>query len=151
RRHYVSHIPMDHTAILKFVESRFISPNANLTARDAAQPNLLDFFDFNAVPWATPPSPPAASSNSSCSPTHLSEASAWMMTQQLSDGAIESAPDKITPYFANLAATGWLQDTSQYARVGNYMQWYFNHVNRTTDVWGTTGTIYDYAVSNGAT
>ncbi|MHB1958743.1 MAG: alkaline phosphatase family protein [Acidobacteriaceae bacterium] len=58
RRHYVSHIPMDHTAIIKFVEDRFIGPNAHLTARDAAQPNLLDFFDFNNIPWATPPTPP---------------------------------------------------------------------------------------------
>ncbi|MHB8389664.1 MAG: alkaline phosphatase family protein [Acidobacteriaceae bacterium] len=58
RRHYVSHIPMDHTAVIKFVENRFIGPNAHLTARDAAQPNLLDFFDFNNIPWATPPTPP---------------------------------------------------------------------------------------------
>ena len=58
RRHYVSHIPMDHTAIIKFVENRFIGSSAHLTARDAAQPNLLDFFDFNAAPWSTPPSPP---------------------------------------------------------------------------------------------
>ncbi len=55
RKHYVSHIPMDHTAILKFVEDRFIPSPVYLTARDAAQPNLLDFFDFTAVPWATPP------------------------------------------------------------------------------------------------
>ena len=46
RRHYVSHVPMDHTAIIKFVENRFIGGSAHLTARDAAQPNLLDFFDF---------------------------------------------------------------------------------------------------------
>ena len=59
RRHYVSHIPMDHTAVIKFVENRFIGNSAHLTARDAAQPNLLDFFDFNNVPWATPPTPPA--------------------------------------------------------------------------------------------
>jgi len=59
RRHYVSHIPMDHTAIIKFVENRFIGSTAHLTARDAAQPNLLDFFDFTAKPWATPPTPPA--------------------------------------------------------------------------------------------
>ncbi len=59
RRHYVSHVPMDHTAVIKFVENRFIGPSAHLTARDAAQPNLLDFFDFNGVPWASPPSPPA--------------------------------------------------------------------------------------------
>jgi phospholipase C len=58
RMHYVSHIPMDHTAILKFVENRFINSSAHLTNRDAAQPNLLDFFDFTNVPWATPPSPP---------------------------------------------------------------------------------------------
>jgi phospholipase C len=49
---------MDHTAILKFVESRFIGPTAHLTARDAAQPDLLEFFDFTNIPWATPPTPP---------------------------------------------------------------------------------------------
>jgi phospholipase C len=58
RRHYVSHTPMDHTAVIKFVENRFIVPSAHLTARDAAQPNLLEFFDFNGVPWITPPTPP---------------------------------------------------------------------------------------------
>jgi phospholipase C len=58
RQHYVSHVPMDHTAILKFVENRFIGSSAHLTNRDAAQPNLLDFFDFTNVPWSTPPSPP---------------------------------------------------------------------------------------------
>ena len=76
RRHYVSHIPMDHTAILKFVESRFIGPNAHLTARDAAQPDMLDFFDFNAVVWRTPPTPPVPVSPASlgydpCTPTNL--------------------------------------------------------------------------------
>jgi phospholipase C len=59
RRHYVSHTPIDHTAIIKFVENRFIGPNAHLTNRDAAQPDLLDFFDFTNIPWATPPTPPA--------------------------------------------------------------------------------------------
>lgn len=59
RRHYVSHTPMDHTAIIKFVENRFIGSAAHLTSRDAAQPSLLDFFDFANTPWATPPIPPA--------------------------------------------------------------------------------------------
>jgi phospholipase C len=58
RRHYVSHTPMDHTAIIKFVENRFIGGSAQLTPRDGAQPDLLEFFDFSAAPWATPPSPP---------------------------------------------------------------------------------------------
>ncbi len=60
RRHYVGNNPMDHTAILKFVENRFIGSSANLTARDAAQPNLMDFFDFTGAPWSTPPTPPPA-------------------------------------------------------------------------------------------
>jgi phospholipase C len=67
RRHYVSHIPMDHTAIIKFVEDRFIGNGKYLTARDAAQPNLLDFFDFKNAPWATPPIPPVPVSKSSFS------------------------------------------------------------------------------------
>ena len=74
RRHYVSHTPMDHTAVIKFVESRFIGNSAHLTARDAAQPDLMEFFDFNNVPWATPPSPPTPVSVQSlgfnpCTPT----------------------------------------------------------------------------------
>jgi phospholipase C len=76
RRHYVSNIPMDHTAVIRFVEDRFIGNSKYLTARDAAQPNLLDFFDFNNVPWATPPSPPAPVTSESlgynpCTPTEL--------------------------------------------------------------------------------
>ena len=74
RRHYVSHTPMDHTAVIKFVENQFIGSSAHLTARDAAQPNLLEFFDFAKSPWSTPPNPPmplSASSFSSdpCQPT----------------------------------------------------------------------------------
>ena len=50
--HYVSHTPMDYTAILKFVEERFGLPN--LTARDAAQPSMDEFFDFVNSPNLTP-------------------------------------------------------------------------------------------------
>ncbi len=76
RRHYVSHTPMDHTAIIKFVENRFIGSSAHLTARDAAQPNLLEFFDFTNSPWIAPPTPPVPVSASSlgynpCTPTSM--------------------------------------------------------------------------------
>lgn len=72
RAHYVGHTPMDHTAIIKFVENRFIGSSAHLTARDAAQPNLLDFFDFTGVPWATPPTPPTPNSaTNTCTPASL--------------------------------------------------------------------------------
>ena len=59
KKHYVSHTPMDHTAVIKFVENRFIGSSAHLTPRDAAQPNLLEFFDFTAPQWETPPTPPS--------------------------------------------------------------------------------------------
>ena len=59
RKHFVSHTPMDHTAVIKFVENRFIGSDAHLTARDAAQPDMLEFFDFTNIPWASPPTPPA--------------------------------------------------------------------------------------------
>ena len=71
RRHFVSHTPMDHTAVIKFVENRFIGASAHLTARDAIQPNLLEFFDFSKVPWATPPTPPAPVGTSACTPTNF--------------------------------------------------------------------------------
>ena len=54
KMNYVSHQPMDYTAMLKLIETRFNL--ASLTARDAAQPDMTDFFDFVNVPWATPPS-----------------------------------------------------------------------------------------------
>ena len=75
RKHYVSHVPMDHTAVIKFVESRFIGASAHLTNRDAVQPNLLDFFDFVNIPWLTPPPasslpvPPAV--GSTCTPAAM--------------------------------------------------------------------------------
>jgi phospholipase C len=73
RKHYVSHVPMDHTAVIKFVENRFIGSSTHLTQRDAAQPNLLDFFDFTAAPWATPPSPPAPTTPNpaTCTPSDM--------------------------------------------------------------------------------
>jgi phospholipase C len=76
RKHYVSHTPMDHTAIIKFVENRFINSTTNLTNRDAAQPNLLDFFDFSNIPWSTPPTPPSPVTAQSlgydpCTPTDM--------------------------------------------------------------------------------
>ncbi len=57
KKNFVSHTPMDYTAILKFIETRFSLPS--LTKRDAAQPDMTEFFDFGGAPWATPPTPPA--------------------------------------------------------------------------------------------
>ncbi|MGZ6095342.1 MAG: phospholipase C, partial [Polyangiales bacterium] len=48
RRHYVSKIPRDHTAITRFIEAVFDLPS--LTARDANADALLDMFDFDCAP-----------------------------------------------------------------------------------------------------
>jgi phospholipase C len=69
RKHYVSHTTTDYTAILKFIETRFNLPS--LTARDAAQMDMTEFFDFADGPWMTPPAPPAQPANHPCYLNHL--------------------------------------------------------------------------------
>lgn len=65
RRHLCLAYSMGHTAVIKFVENRFVGSSTHLTASDAAQSNLRDFLDFTNVPWATPPTPPAPATPSS--------------------------------------------------------------------------------------
>jgi phospholipase C len=67
--HYVSHTPMDYTAVVKFVEKRFNLPS--LTARDAAQADMEEFFDFSS-PNLNPPSPASQPLNLVCDPTKAS-------------------------------------------------------------------------------
>lgn len=64
RKNYVSHTPMDYTAILKFIETRWNL--AALTQRDAAMPDMTELFDFSNPAWMTPPIPPAQSTAGVC-------------------------------------------------------------------------------------
>ena len=64
KQNYVSHTVADTTAILKFIETRFNVPALN--ARDAAQMDMTEFFDFTNHPWPTPPSPPAQNTSGAC-------------------------------------------------------------------------------------
>jgi phospholipase C len=64
KKHYVSHTVADYTAWLKLVEKRFGLPS--LTARDAAQMDMSEFFDFQNVPWKTPPTPPDQPTTGPC-------------------------------------------------------------------------------------
>ena len=66
KKNFVSHTPMDYTAVLKLIETRFGLPN--LTARDASMPDMTEFFDFSTAtgPWATPPTPPQQKLNKPC-------------------------------------------------------------------------------------
>jgi len=65
KKNYVSHTPMDYTAVLKFIETRFgLQP---LTKRDAAMPDMTEFFDFgNGGPWATPPAKVTQRTDGAC-------------------------------------------------------------------------------------
>ena len=69
RKNFVSHTVADYTAILKFIETRFKLPS--LTARDAAQMDMTEFFDFVHPPWMTPPTPPAQNTSGACYLDHL--------------------------------------------------------------------------------
>jgi phospholipase C len=64
KKNYVSHTVADLTAILKLIETRFNLPA--LTKRDAAQPDMTEFFDFSTPPWMTPPNPPAQNTGGAC-------------------------------------------------------------------------------------
>ena len=65
KKNFVSHTVYDYTAILALIEKRFgLQP---LTNRDKSQSDMsADFFDFQAIPWATPPTPPAQSTGGTC-------------------------------------------------------------------------------------
>jgi phospholipase C len=69
KKSYVSHTVADYTAMLKFIETRFNLPS--LTARDAAQIDMTEFFNFDAPPWLTPPTPPVQPVNKPCDYTNL--------------------------------------------------------------------------------
>ncbi len=63
-QNYVSHTVADTTAILKLIETRFKVPA--LSARDAAQMDMTEFFNFSNPPWMTPPSPPPPNTSGQC-------------------------------------------------------------------------------------
>ena len=65
---YVSHTPEDYTAILKFIETRWNLPP--LTRRDAAQPDMTEFFDWSA-PNRNPPTPPTPRETLRCTPEQM--------------------------------------------------------------------------------
>ena len=72
----------------------------------------------------------------------------WIVSSasSLPDGAILFTPDKINPYFSNLAAIGLTKDKKYFPQVKVWMQWYIRHLNH-ADKWGLHCTMYDYAVS----
>ena len=64
KKNFVDHTVADYTAILKFIETRWSLPA--LTARDAAQIDMTEFFNFGSPAWTTPPTPPAQNTSGAC-------------------------------------------------------------------------------------
>ena len=62
--HYVSHVNRDYTAMLKLIETRFNIPA--LTARDAAQDDMTEMFDFSSAHIPTPPPMPVQPTSGVC-------------------------------------------------------------------------------------
>lgn len=75
--------------------------------------------------------------------SYITEQGQWLAQHQLKDGAIAYSNTNIEPYFANIAATGWLKIPSQLANVRAWIAWYVAHLNA-ADIWNLGGTIYDY-------
>ena len=69
KKNYVDHTVADYTAMLKFIETRWNLPA--LSARDTAQMDMTEFFDFSNPPWMTPPTPPAQNTSGPCYLDHL--------------------------------------------------------------------------------
>jgi phospholipase C len=65
--HYVSHVPMDYTAILKLIETRYNVPP--LTQRDANAGDMTDFFDFSNPNMLQVPNLPIQPTNGTCDQT----------------------------------------------------------------------------------
>jgi phospholipase C len=89
--HLVSHTVRDHTAILKFIETRFGLPP--LTARDAAADNLAEFFGNNlssgTQPWLTPPP-----TSTNCSPSLTNACLVTQPTTGVCNLNVEGAPNQ---------------------------------------------------------
>lgn len=98
---------------------------------------------------------------------------AWLAKVQLPSGVLPmySEPNyggkyRVVPYFANIAALGWLEKEKYADKVKTYIEWYFDHMNVSsaelqsdkrkkpdepdhpvyTDYNGLNGTVYDYTV-----
>ncbi len=69
KKNFVSHTVADYTATLKLIETRFNLHS--LTARDAAQMDMTEFFDFTNAPWMIPPTPPDQKTDGACYLDHL--------------------------------------------------------------------------------
>jgi hypothetical protein len=105
-----------------------------------------------ASPATASPTPATTAAPGAALPNYaanVASTAAWIAADaQLPDGAIVDSGTQISPYFANRAAIGLALAGGHTTAVQAWMQWYIAHLNA-TDVWGGSGTIYDYTVAGG--
>ena len=61
----------------------------------------------------------------------------------------DKATYTVNPYFNSIACSGLLNDIASFEIVKKYINWHFEHINKTADVNGIKGSIYDYKYENG--
>jgi hypothetical protein len=71
--------------------------------------------------------------------------SSLLTTSQRADGAIPYTATNVTPYFANIAATGAARTGSDLATVRAWIAWYVLR-SRDPNPWGIAGAITDYTI-----
>jgi hypothetical protein len=99
---------------------------------------------------STPSSPTPTPSATPSFQSDLTATASWLRSTSVAgDGAILYGSSQINPYYSNLAAIGLTHDAASYGTIQRWMQWYISHLNA-SDVWGMSGTMYDYDYSNGA-
>jgi hypothetical protein len=92
----------------------------------------------------------SAGSGSAMSPATVAAAdfvgvASTLAASQRADGAIPYTSTKVTPYFANIAATGAARTGADAANVQQWIAWYVTR-SRDANPWGIAGAITDYAI-----
>ncbi|MBG6107399.1 hypothetical protein [Frigoribacterium sp. CG_9.8] len=104
-----------------------------------------------AVAAIASPLVPVSSASAAVPTSWVDEQVNFILSEQLSSGAILSVGGaKITPYFANIAALGLIKAGTPAARAGalKWMRWYLNHLNAAaTNV--PANSVFDYSYDPG--
>jgi hypothetical protein len=110
-------------------------------------PPVANSGQANAIATGASPTPVPSAAVTSNYRQNAAQSASWIAAStQLPDGAIRDSSTHISPYFANRAAIGMVLAGGHTAAVQSWMSWYLAHLNL-TDMWGTSGTIYDYSVN----
>ncbi|MFT4416051.1 hypothetical protein ACLM5H_19500 [Fredinandcohnia humi] len=87
--------------------------------------------------------------------TIIDQEAEWISSLQFESGAIPTYSDpisnyggkyKVVPYFTHLGLLGLLENEGHTSTVKDYMDWYFEHLNRVETETTPVGSVYDYVI-----